>query len=166
MSPSRLLAPEHPKMEVRPKPLREPVPPWLRHCYAVSLIDFRKPWAKTPAHTPGDDVETALFIQTGDKPVHGWLYSVHQLPYSRHFTLETKSCQDPKDELRFDSKDAIGYIYKSDFENRLLRILESCPLPEIPPPGYAVMSTPSEKPPIKSWAYAEDNVTSTRNSSD
>ncbi|KAH7155205.1 hypothetical protein B0J13DRAFT_545013 [Dactylonectria estremocensis] len=154
------------RMEVRAKPLRLPEPPWIRHCYAVSIFDFQKPWTKGSARLPNDDVETTLFIQTGDKPIHGWLYSVHHIPYSRNFALEKKRCADPEDEALFDSETAIGYMYKSDFENRLPSTLECCPLPEIPAPGYAVMNTPSKEPPVQSWVYAGDNLTPVRNSTE
>ncbi|KAH8735197.1 hypothetical protein BGZ61DRAFT_528411 [Ilyonectria robusta] len=141
-------------MQEQPLTLRTTTPPWLHHCYVVRIIDFRKSNANDCGGRSVNGIETALFVQTEDKPVSGQLFTVRQVPYSRTFTCETESCQNPKDDPKFDSETGIGYIFKKDFKELFPHVLTSCPLPHAPGPEYAPMSTQSEK----SHAEAREQV--------
>lgn len=148
----------HIKMQEQPlTPLTTP-PPWLRHCYVVRIIDFRKPIP--------NGIETALFVQTEDKPVSGQLFTVRQVSCTRNFTCETESCQNPKDNPKFHSETGIGYIFKKDFEESFPRVLNKCPPPLAWGPGYAPMSMQSDEPHANASEHVEELQPPLRNSTE
>lgn len=143
-------------MQEHPLTLRTTTPPWLHRCYVVRIIDFRISNANDCGGQSVNKFETALFVQTEDKPVSGQLFTVRQVPYSRTFTRETKPCQNPQHDPKFDSEAGIGYIFKRDFKELFPYVLTNCPMPHARGPEYARMSTESDKSHEEAWEYVEE----------
>ncbi|KAK7433367.1 hypothetical protein QQZ08_000307 [Neonectria magnoliae] len=136
ISMTNLLSTHPVKMHERPLVSKTTVPPWLRHCYLVRIVDFKASKAARAFRNLDqsvDAVETALFVQLENKPISGLVYTVRPDRHARKFVHETTSCGDPKEEPDFDSDALIGYILKSDFEKAFPGILGSCPPPSVPP---------------------------------